>query len=373
MNQWEDTPASIDCRRKEYENSQRQGSNACGCLESRKIEVTSQDHVVHATSAQLSKRDILNGWRARWGSFRMNYRVTPGLYSIGNPLADSPVLVTANYKLTFDTLRREISEVDAWILVLDTKGVNVWCAAGKGTFGTDELVRRIQVTQLGRYVSHRNLILPQLGATGVCADEVKERTGWRVKWGPVSASDIRAFLANGMRKNAQMRRVSFSMYERAVLVPYELVGFIKWIPWIAVSLAVLALPLDDEYGARLLGSLLIVFSAIITGTIAFPMLLPFLPFRAFGLKGLTLGVFVNLASVTLAYNWLRTPVLLLSALSLPSTALVVWLAMNFTGSTTFTSQTGAALELKLAFKPLIWVSAIGVALAVAYCGYKNFT
>ena len=79
--------------------------------------------------------------KVRWGIGRMNYRVDPGLYSLGNPDALSPVLVSANYKMSFDRLRESLPGRNAWILVLDTDGVNVWCAAGKGTFGTEELTR----------------------------------------------------------------------------------------------------------------------------------------------------------------------------------------------------------------------------------------
>jgi CO dehydrogenase/acetyl-CoA synthase gamma subunit (corrinoid Fe-S protein) len=75
----------------------------------------------------------------RWGIGRHRYRIEPGLYAVGTPGSDSPVLVTANYKMSFDALRRELGGLDAWILVLETDGINVWCAAGKGTFGTEEV------------------------------------------------------------------------------------------------------------------------------------------------------------------------------------------------------------------------------------------
>ena len=65
--------------------------------------------------------------------------------------------VTANYKLSFDALRSQLADLDAWILVLETNGINVWCAAGKGTFGTDELVHRIRECQLEKVVKTRNL------------------------------------------------------------------------------------------------------------------------------------------------------------------------------------------------------------------------
>ena len=89
---------------------------------------------------ELAFTERIGTWKARWNMGRMHYFVEPGLYAIGNPTDRSDVLVSANYKMSFDRLRVSMAGRDAWILVLDTDGINVWCAAGKGTFGTDELV-----------------------------------------------------------------------------------------------------------------------------------------------------------------------------------------------------------------------------------------
>ena len=103
---------------------------------------------------ELTWADHMGACKARWAVGRMNCRIEPGLYVVGDPAAESPVLASANYKMSFDRLRSELAGLDAWILVLDTKGINVWCAAGKGTFGTDELIRRIESTRLPEIVSH---------------------------------------------------------------------------------------------------------------------------------------------------------------------------------------------------------------------------
>jgi hypothetical protein len=95
---------------------------------------------VPEVSSEWTWPDRLGELRVRWGFGRNNYRVRPGLYALGSPDRKSPVLVSANYKLSFDVLRRAMSGRQAWILVLDSDGVNVWCAAGKGTFATEELV-----------------------------------------------------------------------------------------------------------------------------------------------------------------------------------------------------------------------------------------
>jgi CO dehydrogenase/acetyl-CoA synthase gamma subunit (corrinoid Fe-S protein) len=91
-------------------------------------------------------------------------------------------------------------------MVIDTRGVNVWCSAGKGTFCADEVVRRIEVVRLPEVVSDRRLILPQLSAAGVAAHEVRKRSGFHVVFGPVRAEDLPAFLADGMRATPEMRR-----------------------------------------------------------------------------------------------------------------------------------------------------------------------
>lgn len=117
----------------------------------------------------------------------MNYAVHPGLYALGEPDENAPVLVTANYKMSFDCLRQALPGRNAWILVLDTKGINVWCAAGKGTFGTNELVYRIEASGLKKVVRHRKMVLPQLGAPGIAAHQVKKLSGFKAHYGPVRA------------------------------------------------------------------------------------------------------------------------------------------------------------------------------------------
>jgi hypothetical protein len=163
-------------------------------------------------STSINFEDFIGAVRVRWGINRDTYRVIPGLYAVGNPGEDSDVFVTANYKLSFDALRKNLAGENGWILVLDTKGINVWCAAGKGTFGTKELVNRIRFTSLDKLVNHRRLILPQLAATGVAAHKVKEETGFNVHYGPVRASDIRKFISNGYRADKKMRRVTFGFF-----------------------------------------------------------------------------------------------------------------------------------------------------------------
>ncbi len=187
---------------------------------------TSVGHVPQVSSSLVSA-DRLGTYKARWGIDRMHYTIEPGLYALGKPDEKSPVLVTANYKMSFDKLREALPGRDMWILVLDTKGINVWCASGKGTFGTMELVGRIESSGLSQIVSHRELILPQLSGPGVAAHHVKKLSGFKVIYGPIRAKDLLTFLDYGFKATQEMRLKTFTTWERIVLIPMELVGAMK--------------------------------------------------------------------------------------------------------------------------------------------------
>lgn len=300
-------------------------------------------------ASELTPADRLGHWQMRWGIGRMRYRVAPGLYALGTPDAASPVLATANYKLTVDVLRRELAGLNAWLLVLDTKGINVWCAAGKGTFGTDEVVRRVAAARLGEIVRHRTLILPQLGAPGVAAHEVAKRCGFRVVYGPVRAADLPAFLAAGMRATPAMRRVTFTTGERLVLTPVELAAMLKPILWgalLCLLLGGIGPRLFDPQATLARGgaAMAVGLTGVLTGAVLAPLLLPWLPGRMFAVKGAFAGMLVALTGTLLFGGRLGT--LDGAALLLALPAVAAWCAMNFTGSTTFTSPSGVEKEMR---------------------------
>jgi acetyl-CoA decarbonylase/synthase complex subunit gamma len=303
----------------------------------------------------LGLRDLMGAVKARWGIGRMDYRVGPGLYAVGNPGPGSPVLLSANYKLSFDRLRGTLSGRDAWILVLDTHGINVWCAAGKGTFGTDEIVRSVQGTALDRVVQHRTLVVPQLGAPGVSAYQVLERSGFRVTYGPVRVADLPAFLDAGMTAKPEMRRVRFDLRDRAELIPAELVMGGKYTLLLAAAILLLSgLGLDGYSLARVRAMGLtgagLVLGSFLCAAVLGPTLLPWLPGRAFSIKGATLGLAQAGALAILggwgmgaSVSWLHA-----AAWTLIVTALNSFVVMNFTGASTYTSLSGVLREMRFA-------------------------
>lgn len=318
-------------------------------------------------SSTLTWQDRWGSIKARWGVGRMDYSVNPGLYALGTPDNNSNVFVSANYKMSFDRLREALKGRSGWILVLDTKGINVWCAAGKGTFGTDELVRRIESSGLKNIVSHRKLILPQLGAPGVAAHKVKQISGFKVQYGPVRAEDLPAYLDGGFQTTTQMRTITFPLKERAVLIPIELVETIKPFLMIAPFLflfAAIAGPSEvwtnaASFGLFAVGAFL---CAIIGGAVLNPLLLPYLPGRAFSIKGFSIGMFIALILLYLRdinlWAWPGRMEALAWLLIIP--AVSGYLAMNFTGASTYTSLSGVKKEMRWALPLEIACGAAGL-------------
>ncbi|PIU99916.1 MAG: acetyl-CoA synthase subunit gamma, partial [Syntrophobacterales bacterium CG03_land_8_20_14_0_80_58_14] len=327
---------------------------------------------VPRVSSELQWRDHWGAVKARWGVGRMDYSIDPGLYALGNPDRESPVLVSANYKMSFDALRSALPGRDLWIMALDTKGINVWCAAGKGTFGTEELAGRIESSGLKEVVSHRSLILPQLGAPGVAAHTVKKLSGFGVRYGPIMAADLPAYIDAGFKAASKMRLKTFPLRERAVLIPVELVETIKPTLIIAPVLFLLGgIGGPAGFWANVLheGSFAVLafLSAIVGGAVIHPLLLPYLPGRAFSAKGLALGAVVEVMMLSLqGYDlsmWAGRLGILAWLLIIP--AVTAYLAMNFTGASTYTSPSGVNKEMRWALPTEIGMGLSGLIIWVA--------
>ncbi len=311
---------------------------------------------VPRVAARLTLREKLADWGVRLGFGRFNYRVQPGLYALGNPGPLSEVLVSSNYKLSFNHLRRSMAGHDAWIMVIDTRGINVWCAAGKGSFSDGEISRVIELIGLKEVVNHRRLILPQLAAPGVAAHRLKAESGFSVHYGPVRAEDLPCFLAAGLQADPGMRRVNFNLKDRLAVAAMELIRVLKYFFYFLLSSVILMLVLGKLDGYGVLRVALPVLGALLAGSVLFPALLPVLPFRAFTLKGWLLGLPWALVMVI----WIQPGIWGWIAALAVLPVLTALVALNYTGSTTFTSQSGVNREIRLFIRPLGYVFILGI-------------
>ncbi len=327
-------------------------------------------------TSRITREERWTALKARLGIRRMDHRVKPGLYALSDPAPDAPVFATANYRLSFDSLRAGLAGLPSWILVLDTRGINVWCAAGKGTFGTGELIRVMKASGIADRVTHRRIVLPQLGASGVNAPEVERVTGFSILYGPVRASDIRPYIDAGYRKDREMSLVRFGLVQRAALVPVELrhslkpillflgaaviLGLLSMIGTRPGEVSVSSAPLSGVF-ARIGMIALMYGGSVIAGTSLVPLFLPILPGRSLALKGAFLGIlYASAVAWLLGLHWIPG-----RAISLQCAGIAGFFGLMFTGSTPYTSQSGTEAEMKR-FGPVLAVSFVfGTGAAVA--------
>ena len=121
--------------------------------------------------------------------------VTQGIFEIGSPNENSPVLVTTNFALTYFIVSGEIeaSKVPAWLLIKDSEGLSVLTAWAAGKFGGDDVGAFVKKSGIMEKVKHTEIIIPGYAAA-IAGDVEEELPGWTVTVGPREAAHIAGFL-----------------------------------------------------------------------------------------------------------------------------------------------------------------------------------
>jgi ubiquinone/menaquinone biosynthesis C-methylase UbiE len=187
----------------------------------------------HLPRRNIMLRLLVDVWTLFFRMIPPYPKVSPGLYQIGDPDQDSPLFATGNFELTVKSVQRAIEgKLDAWLLVVDSAGINVWCAAGGGFLTAEKVISSLKANRAGEYVDHERIVLPQLCANGVDGWEIRKETGWEVLWGPVLAEDISAFVENDYKKTEKMRTVMFPLKARLEMVSgtFGLYGLLLLLP-----------------------------------------------------------------------------------------------------------------------------------------------
>jgi len=184
-----------------------------------------------------------------------------GLVEIGCPGRDAPVLLTGNFRLTVERVKRALEGIDAYLLVANSRGVNVWCAATGGLLTNHDVVSVLKTSGIADRVDHRQVILPQLAATGIEGPYVRRKTGWKVVWGPVEAAAIPDYLRAGLETTAEMRSVAFGWQRRLEMA-------VAWAFPISLLGALLVLPFWNEVAAPLVA---LVWSLSLLLFLGFPL------------------------------------------------------------------------------------------------------
>ncbi len=189
-----------------------------------------------------------------------------GLIPVGDPGPGDPVLLTGNFALTVRRVRQALRGRRAWLLVANSRGINVWCAAGGGHLTHHDVISVLRTSGVAERVAHRELTLPQLAATGVERRVVAERTGWTCRWGPARLEDLPEYLDRGGRTPTRARVVRFPGWERLELAA-------AWWSWFALAAAAVTGPLAGLRSAALTAGAVV---ALVCGVF---VLLPWLPTR----------------------------------------------------------------------------------------------
>lgn len=230
------------------------------------------------------------------------HRAPTGLIRIGNPGRDSPVLVTGNFTLTIRRMIDVLHDRDVWLLCANSGGINVWCAAGGGHLTHHDIISVLRTSRIGEHVDRRELVLPQLCATGVERRKVAEVTGWSARWGPARLEDLPAFLERRLHVVKSERFVRFPLWERMEMS-------FMW-GWALVAIAALIAWWMGSWAIAL--SAVAVIAFVVGGIFAtLPWLVVtgrrrWLTFGAFAWIGFGVGVGVlaALGAVTSAHVWL---------------------------------------------------------------------
>jgi hypothetical protein len=201
---------------------------------------------------------------------------------------------------------------------------------------------------------------------------VLQETGFRVSYGPVRAKDIPTYIASGYTSSAKMRTIIFPLIERLILTPMEINPALKkYYPLFALLIfTVFGLqPSGIFFRDAWSGGfpfLVLGLVSVFTGAFLTPVLLPLIPFRSFALKGWIAGVLSVLAVSGMPGVCMPDAHMLRAAAYLFFPLASSYIALQFTGSTTFTGMSGVKKELKLAIPLYIAGSASSVVLLIVH-------
>ncbi|TXT65726.1 MAG: conserved membrane protein of unknown function [Promethearchaeota archaeon] len=157
-------------------------------------------------------------WRCLLTGQVDNVPIEPGLYKSGNPNNYSPIIATANYAYTFIKVMRDLEGIDAWILCIDSNGINVWCAARGDDFGNEQLLEAVEATGVKHITDNNTIILPQLSAGGLSKPNLPEHSEifpFKIEYGPVWSRYLKEYLIKKPKKKSkQMKRAKFTFRHR---------------------------------------------------------------------------------------------------------------------------------------------------------------
>ncbi|MBI2570811.1 MAG: hypothetical protein HYV63_27735 [Candidatus Schekmanbacteria bacterium] len=272
-------------------------------------------------------------------AFKRTYLVTPGLYFTGDRYCrDDPLLVTANCQLTVFLLLRNLRAIRVRLLVVDTDGINVWCAGSKGRFSNAAILTELERYPRELLTTHRflDLILPKLGLAGVDIRALRQE---HIKpiIGPILAKDLPAYLESPPYRDCDDQRVLFGLQSRLFTWLPGLMQYVAYNLWLVVAL----IGIEAIWGIAAPLWVLPLTAALAT---AYPVFFPRLPGRRFAIKGLWLASAACLALLVSAlFSPALRPPLPAAAAFIFATSLFI--GLSYTGNSAVSNYTRVRAEI----------------------------
>ena len=244
---------------------------------------------------KLKKIDYLKALISWIHAFKRTYVLEPGLYYSGEKYdPDSPLLVTSNYFLSVFLILYNIKKFNVRLLIIDTDGINVWCAAGKGQFSHDKILKSVEIYKIKLNSSKDKkeklkMILPKFCLSGVNINILK-KSGIKPIIGPLYAKDLPNYLKNPPYKNRNDDRVHFNLKSRTFTWLPGFIQFLFYSTGVYFILWILGVFLGFT------APLGIIYITVIIAT-AYPLLFPWIPGKKFAVKGISLGLLVSLGLI----------------------------------------------------------------------------
>nr|KXH70039.1 MAG: hypothetical protein AM324_10265 [Candidatus Thorarchaeota archaeon SMTZ1-83] len=293
-----------------------------------------------------------------------------GLFSFNDADSNSPVLVTTDYYMTVYRVTEAIErqKLKCHLLVVDGRGINVWCGSRGGSVDTDSVLAAISNSNLGEKVSHHILVLPQLAASSISKSVLAEN-GWRAVFGPVEIDDVREFIENENRKSREQSIATFTLNRRIEYnlahLTFETIMFLIMTP-IFWALSFLGGPLLSWHDYWMTNLLLLVIGVWILGTFM-ALADPLMPTSSGYVRGAITGIlalvvwkmvllfisFFSIAAVVYEWAWLDASGLTILGLSL-------FVGFNWGGSTPQLGEAQMTRDIIAGIGTLVVLFALGI-------------
>jgi hypothetical protein len=295
-----------------------------------------------------------------WPALAIEYPT--GLYPFNEPDEDSPVLVTVNYYLTVSRVMESIERqgISCYLLVVDGRGINVWCGSRGGHVNTTSVLDAIDDSGLADVVRHRTLILPQLIASSVSKSELKDN-GWDAEFGPVAIDDVGEFIEKGLKKSPEQSLVTFSLRNRLEEnlrhLVFETAMFLLMTP-IFWALSLVGGPLVGWFGFWSSNLFFLLLGVYAFGTFM-ALLDPKMPTTSGLIRGLITGILSLVLWKVVTAALLVMPIVWFDTIGLTILGLSIFTGFNWGGATPFMSETQMERDIIVGLLLIITVFALG--------------